>query len=105
MFTAGAAVSSAESRKISKYADMGHAHIFIQVAIETLGVWGSGATDLVTTNLVTALDRRTAVDSGDPQSTFILRQRVDIAIQKGNALSMLGTIASGVTSADLSFAC
>jgi len=42
MFTAGAAASSAESRKISKYADMGQAHIFIPVAMETLGVWGLG---------------------------------------------------------------
>jgi len=38
MFTAGAATSSIESRKIINYVDLGHAHSFIPVAIETLGV-------------------------------------------------------------------
>jgi len=47
MFTAGRGASSAESRKISKYADLSLSHIFIPVAIEILGVWGSGAMDLV----------------------------------------------------------
>jgi len=63
MFTAGAAASSAESRKIIKYSDLSHSHIFIPVAIETMGVWGLGATDLVS-----ALGRRLAADSGDPRS-------------------------------------
>jgi len=75
MFTAGATASLAESSMMSKYADLGHSHIFIPVGIETLAVWGSGATDLVK-----ALGRRLAVDSGNPRFTFFLRQRLDIAI-------------------------
>jgi len=47
MFTAGAAASSAENRNITKYADLKHSHIFIPVKIETMGVWGLGAAELV----------------------------------------------------------
>jgi len=56
MFTAGAAASSAENRKITKYADLEHLNIFIPVGIEKMGVWGLGAT-----KLVSALGRRLAI--------------------------------------------
>jgi len=46
MFTVGAAASSAEARKFSKYIDLQHSHIFIPVAIEILGVWGQGKPNL-----------------------------------------------------------
>jgi len=100
MFTAGAAASSAENCKITKYADLEHTHILIPVAIEKMGVWEVGA---AAAKLVSALGRRCAVDSRDPRSTFVLRQPIDIAIRRGNALSVLGTLGSAVTSADLLF--
>jgi len=75
MFTAGAAASSLENRKITKYADLELSHIFIPVGIETMGVWGLGATELVS-----ALGCCLAIDSGYPRFTFFLRQRIDIAI-------------------------
>jgi len=34
------AASSAENCKITKYADLDHSHVFIPVAVETMGVWG-----------------------------------------------------------------
>jgi len=43
MITAGAAAASAENRKIKKYADLEHSHIFIPVGIEKrefLFPWG-----------------------------------------------------------------
>jgi len=40
----GAAASQAEARKVIKYANFSHTHMF--TAIETLGVWGPGATEL-----------------------------------------------------------
>jgi len=93
MFTAGAAASSAENRKITKYADLEHSHIFIPVGIETTGVWGLGATQLVL-----ALGRRLAIDSGDPRrSTFFLRQRIDITIQRGNVHRNILAALSGDT--------
>jgi len=45
------------------------------VAIETMGVWKLGTTDLVS-----ALGRRLAADSGDPIFAFFLKQRIDNAM-------------------------
>jgi len=88
MFTAGVAASSAESRKISKYADVGHTHIFITVAIETLGFLGSA---------------RSLPCRGfrGPTIYFFLRKRLDDVIQRENFLSVLGTFASVVTSCNV----
>ena len=44
------------------------------------------------------LGRRIAAAKNDPRSTYFLRQRLSIAIQRGNAASVLGTMRS-VTSA------
>ena len=58
------------------------------VGIETLGSWGPSALD------VTAeIGRRIARCTGDVRSTAFLRQRLDIAIQKGNAAAVHGTMA------------
>jgi hypothetical protein len=50
------------------------------VAIETLGAWGSGALELVRD-----LGTRIALTTGDLRATTFLRQRLDVAIQRGNA--------------------
>jgi len=49
-----------------------------------MGVWGWEQQELIS-----ALGRRLIIDSGDPRSIFFLRQRIDIAIQRGNALFVL----------------
>ena len=36
-----------------------------------------------------------ASTSGDPRSTFFFRQRLDIAVQRGNAVAVRGTVAQG----------
>ena len=71
---------------------------FIPVAVETLGSFGPGAAELVT-----SLGRRLVEFSGDPRSAFFLKQRIDVAVQRGNVLSVLGTFPSAVRSADISF--
>jgi hypothetical protein len=38
------------------------------------------------------LGRRTAEVSGDPRSTAFLKQRLALAVQRGNAASVLGTM-------------
>jgi len=98
MFQVGAAASMAEARKCLKYEDIGHTHIFIPVAVETMGAWGPEARDLIV-----ALGRRLFEATQDQRSTSFLKQRVDIAIQRRNALSVLGTFPSGVTNSNLSF--
>ena len=53
---------------------------FVPVAIETSGVWGEEAL-----NLVTEIGRRIAELTHDPRSTVFLRQRISVAVQRGNA--------------------
>jgi hypothetical protein len=57
-----------------------------------MGVWGEGASELLT-----ALGRRLAEVTGEPRSAFFLRQRIDIAVQRGNALAVGGTFPASVT--------
>ena len=71
---AGAAAAEAETKKRTKYADLPH-----HIAIETTGVWGSEGL-----NLVKELGRRIAIVQLEPRSTAFLRQRISLAIQRGN---------------------
>ena len=95
---AGAAASVAESRKMVKYADLLNSHNFAPVAIETLGPYGHGASEIIG-----SLGRRLVESSMDPRSGFFLRQRIDFAIQRGNALSVRGTFSSAESASDLNF--
>lgn len=85
---AGAAAGTAESSKIQKYSDLVPNYDFYPVAIETMGAWGQQALALTS-----QIGARLAVTSGDPRSTSFLRQRLDIAIQRGNAAAVRGTFA------------
>ena len=57
------------------------------VAIETSGVWGEQAIELVK-----ELGRRIAASTHEPQSTKFLRQRLSVAVQDGNPSCVLGTL-------------
>jgi hypothetical protein len=95
---AGSAASLAEVHKTSKYAGLTPTYIFTPVAIETFGSWGPEAV-----SFVSDLGRRIAERSGEPRSTEFLRQRMDIALQRGNAASVLGTLvadSAGCTGVD-----
>src|SRR5882757_5984838 len=84
---AGSAARAAESLKRNKYIEIATTHAFVPVAIETLGTWGGEAAALVT-----EIRRRQAVATGEVRAGFFLRQRISIALQRGNAISVLGTI-------------
>ena len=89
---AGSAAVAAECNKQAKYIELSRSgdYAFVPVAIETLGSWGPSALD------VTAeIGGRIARCTGDIRSTTFLRQRLDIAIQKGNAAAVHGTMAAG----------
>jgi len=62
------------------------------------GSLGPGAT-----HFIEVFGRRLFVATQDQRSASFLRQRVDMAIKRGNALSVFGTFPSGSTDADLSF--
>ena len=83
---AGAAALDAESIKRNKYADLDNAYEVLPVVVETLGVWGEAAW-----NFVEALGRRICLVTNDQRSTAFLRQRISVAVQRGNCVSVLGT--------------
>jgi len=73
-------------RKEKKYSAFAPAHIFVPVAIEIMGVWGSGASDLIRD-----LGGRLTVQLGDPQAATHFKQRLDVAVLRGNAITVIGT--------------
>jgi hypothetical protein len=87
VMAAGSAAQVAESNKRAKYSNFIADYEFVPVAIETLGAWGSGALELVRD-----LGTRIAQTTGDSRATTFLRQRLDVAIQRGNAAAIRGTL-------------
>ena len=84
---AGSAATSAEEAKTAKYAPLAIARDFVPTAIETLGTWGSAGL-----SFVNELGRRISAVSGDARATDFLKQRLSLAVQRGNAASVLGTM-------------
>jgi hypothetical protein len=83
---AGSAASAAELRKALKYSDIIAGVDFIPFVIETSGVWGQQALSLVNDT-----GRQIAAVTHEPRSTTYLRQRISVAVQRGNAFCILGT--------------
>ena len=83
---AGAVVEEAEGRKKAKYSHLERSHCFIPVTVETLGVFGPEAR-----YLMKDLGRRIADATLKPLSTHYLRQRISVAVQRGNAVAILSS--------------
>ena len=81
---AGTAANSAEERKRLKYAALAEAHQFQPIAIETMGVYGES-----TGVILRAIGRRLVEATGKPREVKWFRQNLAIAIQRGNAFSIL----------------
>ena len=64
-------------------------HFFVPVAVETSGVFGPEAM-----KLFLDIARRVKATTHESQSRMFLFQQVSVAIQRGNAASVLGTAAS-----------
>ena len=80
----GSAADEAEVRKATKYTDICRGIDFVPVAIETSGVWGKKGWALVK-----ELGRRISVAKKETRSAIWLRQRISLAIQRGNSFSVL----------------
>lgn len=85
---AGWAACRAEQNKRAKYAriEASDSFIFAPVAIETLGTWGASARDLCR-----EIGAKIADKTRDPRSHFFLVQRLSLAVQRGNVVSVIGT--------------
>ena len=94
--TAGAATQAAELRKHNLCASLSGLYRLCPFAVETLGPFGEEARDLVK-----ELGRRIHTLSGEPRSHSFLVQRISIAIQRGNAAAVLGSIPSSPNLEDI----
>jgi len=87
----GAVANEAEAKKRSKYACLSPAFDFIPIAVETLGPLGDEAS-----NFMHQLGRRITSVTGERRATEFLMQRLSVAIQRGNASCVMGTINSAI---------
>ena len=76
-----------EKRKSALYRDLTSSHHFFPVAVETLGGFGPAAV-----SFVKGIGSRLEASSGDPRATQFLVQSISVAVQKGNALCVTGSI-------------
>eukprot|EP00731_Ephydatia_muelleri_P000771 Em0001g771a len=83
----GAVTQQAEDRKMQKYKHLYSCYFFTPVAIETSGVFGPKIKEFLK-----ELGFRLRQVSGKANSFAYLTQRLSVAIQRGNAASVLGTI-------------
>ena len=83
---AGTAATHAETLKRRKYQALAQRFIFEPIAVETSGAMGE-----CSSNFVSVLGAKIAALTGDRRETSFLRQRISVAIQRGNAISVLGT--------------
>ena len=87
---AGSAAKSAEERKTSKYQSIALYHKFVPIAVETLGPMG-----LEAKSFLLELDQRLRQQTGEPRSTSFLFQQISMAIRRGNAAAIMGSIPRG----------
>lgn len=82
----GAAADQAERDKHNHYIELKNQYIFTPLAFESLGSIGP-ETDLFLAKLGKFMKRKT----GEARSLDFLLQRISIAIQRGNAISIRNT--------------
>ena len=83
----GHVAKEAEDRKYKTYENLLDSHHFIPIAVETMGTWGEAGKDLII-----ELGKKIKEQTGEKKAASYLFQSIGIAIQRGNALSVLGTI-------------
>ena len=82
----GSAAAKAENAKRTKYSGLVVRFRFEPIAIETSGVFGHS-----TRIIISEIGKRISEKTGDKRETTWLKQRLSIAIQRGNALSILAS--------------
>ena len=84
--TAGAAAQAVAECKNAKYAELGGHHIFIPIAIETLGPFCVEGQ-----SFIREIGRRTTAITSDLREAAFLFQRLSLAVQRYNAICIAGT--------------
>ena len=88
----GSAALKAEQDKRTHYEDLTRSYTFIPVGTETLGSWGPSGM-----KFVKEIGQRIQAHSGEQQSTNYLFQAISMAIQRGNATSIQGSVPDSKT--------
>ena len=76
--------------KLGKYKSLLKDYYMVPFAVETLGAFGQEGS-----NLVKSLVKSIQAKTGEKRSTFYLFQSISMAVQRGNAASILGTAKTG----------
>ena len=84
--TAGSAANKAEDRKVAYYDSLESRYRFVPVSVETSGVYGK-----LTNKFISELGRRMSAVTGEKREVEWLRQRISIAIARGNSGSITAT--------------
>jgi len=85
--SAGAAALKAEASKTTKYSELSRSYAFVPLVFETLGTWGPQCT-----SFIRELGRRLTCVTGEKMEATYLRQRLSIAIQRGNGVACRGSL-------------
>ena len=80
------AAQAAAVKKVSKYAGLSASHLFVSIAIETLGPINEAGH-----SFLSEMGRRLSTISDDPREFFFLFQRITIIIQRFNEVAFRGT--------------
>ena len=97
---AGAVAAKAEAGKCQIYSHLDPNHLFEPVAIETSGAFGPS-----TRVFLEELGGRLKRVMGEAKGRSYLYQRLPMAVQRGNAASIMGTISPSSDHADFFFSC
>jgi hypothetical protein len=92
----GVVANESENKKKLKYACLSPLFHFVPIAIETLGAFGEEAE-----HFIRELGRRITTATGERRATEFLWQRLSVAVQRGNAISVLGTVESATDKLNL----
>ena len=77
----------AEEKKIDKYTSLGSGYSFTPIAMETLGAMGKRSL-----TFVKELGHRVRQCTGEVKARAYLLQRLSVAVQRGNAALVLGSV-------------
>ena len=83
----GDVANNAESRKSVKYSSLSALYRFVPISVETLGAPGDEALAFFRD-----LGKRIADVTAEPRSFQFLMQRLSVAVQRGNAACIVGTV-------------
>ena len=83
----GKSAEQAEKKKLAHYEHLSGNYIVKPIATETLGSWSQSSL-----KFVKEIGSRIADANGEPRSTRFRLQAIGIAIQRGNAASITGTV-------------